>query len=336
MATTVTHEQQHPARSLSRHTVVSVIVPCYNEAPVLNGLRERLQAAMNAWGTDFEVILVDDGSQDATWDMIRQFHRQDPRWHGIRLSRNYGHQTALWAGLEAARGDVVAVLDADLQDPPEALGDFLWRWQQGYDVVYAIRHNRKENPLLRAAYHIFYRVLAFLAEIDIPLDAGDFCVMDRRVVEAMRLTREQEPFIRGLRAWVGFRQVGCPYVRAARVAGASKYTLRKLVRLATSGVFSFSVRPLRLAVWLGFAVSLLSAVGVIFYFVQRLFPEAFARAGFPLVPGFATIIIALLFLGGTQLICLGILGEYVGRIFENVKGRPRFIASETTDAEASP
>lgn len=316
-------------RRLDSETTLTIVIPCYNEEAVLDALVDRLSAAAAGWPCRWEVLLVDDGSTDSTWTKIQQIHRQDPRWRGVRLSRNFGHQLALWTGLRRAQGDVVAVLDADLQDPPELLGQFLQEWQAGWDVVYAVRAKRQEGFFKRMAYKCFYRILAYLAETPIPLDSGDFCLMDRRVVQAMLQTHEQEPFIRGIRAWVGFRQKGLPYERPARAAGEPKYTLSKLVRLGLSGILSFSIRPLRVATWFGLVVSAFSFLVGVFTLIQRIWAEQFAQIGLGPVPGFATIVCGIFFLGGVQLVCLGILGEYIGRIYENVKGRPHTVIAET-------
>jgi glycosyltransferase involved in cell wall biosynthesis len=309
--------------------MISVVIPCYNESEVLPLLYERLNAAVLQWGLRFEVITVDDGSRDDTWSLLCGFNEANSGWKSIRLARNFGHQLAIWAGLRHVQGDVVLVLDADLQDPPEQVPILLDKWREGYDIVYAIRQKRKEAPLKRLAYFCYYRVLAFLAEIEVPLDSGDFCLMDRRVVDAMTTVTEQEPFVRGLRAWVGFRQIGVPYERDRRAAGEVKYTFSKLARLGLNGIFSYSTRPLRLATYMGFLVSVVAFLGALFTFCQRVFAEQFAAWGMPYVPGFATIVIALLFLGGVQLVCLGILGEYVGRIYDNVRGRPQYTVGET-------
>ena len=252
----------------------------------------------------------------------------------MRLARNFGHQIALWTGLQYATGDLIAVLDADLQDPPEVLPRFFDKSAQGYDVVYGVRRKRKECFLKRAAYADYYRILRICSEIPIPLDSGDFCVMDRQVVQAILQTSEQDPFIRGLRAWVGFRQTALEYERNARAAGEVKYTLGKLFRLAANGIFSFSTRPLRMASYLGFGVSICSFLGVIFTLLQRIFAEQFAAIDLQPVPGYATVVIAVLFVGGVQLICLGILGEYVGRIYANSKGRPHSVVAETAGLHA--
>lgn len=306
---------------------LSLVIPCYNEEEVLPILFGRLGVAAT-WPCDHEIVLIDDGSRDRTWELIREQNAKDPRWKGVRLARNFGHQIALWTGLQQASGNVIAVLDADLQDPPEILPQFLEKWQEGFDVVFAIRKKRKEGPIKRCAYYLYYRMLAFLSEIDIPLDSGDFCVMDRRALDAMLASNEQVPFIRGLRAWVGFRQIGLPFEREKRAAGNVKYTFRKLMKLGLDGIVSFSTRPLRLATYMGFIVSGTAFLGVLVTLLQRIFAEQFAQIGLKPVPGFATTVMAVLFLGGVQLLCLGILGEYVGRIYDNVKGRPLTVVSE--------
>lgn len=311
-----------------RPPTVTLVIPCFNEAAVLPALFERVTKAADAWWLDYDIVAVDDGSTDGTFEILAEFHRADPRWKVIRLARNFGHQAALWTGLKHATGDVIAVLDADLQDPPEVLPQFFEKWREGFDVAYGVRRRRKEGALKRLAYFLYYRLLAFLSEVPIPLDSGDFCVLDRRVLDAMTATDEREPFVRGLRAWVGFRQIAVPYERARRAGGDAKYTVRKLVQLGLNGIFSFSTRPLRLATYLGLMVSAFAFVGVVTTLFQRIYAEELAAFGLKPVPGFATTVIAILFLGGVQLLCLGILGEYVGRIYENVKGRPTTTVSE--------
>jgi dolichol-phosphate mannosyltransferase len=224
-------------------------------------------------------------------------------------------------------------MDADLQDPPEQLDRFIDAWKQGHDVVYAIRATRKENILKRAAYKSFYRILRALAQIDIPLDSGDFCLMDRKVVDVLKSMPERNRFVRGLRSWAGFRQIGVEYDRDARAAGEVKYTFRKLIRLALDGVVSFSTVPLRMATYFGFAVSFLALLGAAFTILQRIFVDWFTSVGFPYVPGFYTLFTGILFLGGVQLICLGILGEYLGRIFDEVKGRPLWTIADMAGLE---
>jgi dolichol-phosphate mannosyltransferase len=299
-----------------------MVIPCFNEQAVLPLLFQRVTAAADTWGVRWEAVCVDDGSVDATWSMLAAQHARDERWRGIRLARNFGHQTAVSAGLYHAAGNAVVVIDADLQDPPEELHRFIAKWRDGYDVVYAVRQKRKEGPLKRLSYWVFYRLLQRLVSFDIPLDSGDFCLMDRKVVDTLNAMPERNRFVRGLRAWAGFRQTGLPYERHARAAGDIKYTLRRLLRLALDGILSFSTVPLRLASLLGLVVALASAAGIVFTFAQRVFSETFARIGLGPVPGFATIVISVLFLGGVQLMCIGILGEYLGRIYDEVKRRP--------------
>jgi glycosyltransferase involved in cell wall biosynthesis len=289
--------------------MISVVVPCYNE--------------------EFEVILVDDGSDEATWQGIEAIHRRDPRWKAVRFSRNFGHQTAVSAGIALAGGQAVIVIDADLQDPPEQLHRFLDKWREGYEVVYGLRRKRKEGLVKRACYHGFYRILAGISQPPIPVDSGDFCLMDRKVVDLLKSMPERNRFVRGLRAWVGFRQIGLEYERQARGAGRPKYTFGKLRKLAVDGILSFSTWPLRLATRLGLIVSTVAFLGAVFTFVQRVFADWFDKIGLGPVPGFATIVIAILFLGGVQLICLGIIGEYIGRIYDEVKGRPSWIVRES-------
>jgi len=227
--------------------MISVVVPCYNEEAVLPELRERLTAAAEAWDDTYEIIAVDDGSRDRTFELLAEYHASDPRWKAIRFARNFGHQTAVSAGICHAAGDCVIVIDADLQDPPEQLHRFIAKWREGYEVVYGVRRKRKEGVLKRACYKMFYRLLGRCAQIEIPHDAGDFCAMDRAVVDLLNAMPERNRFVRGLRSWIGFRQVGLEYERDARAAGKTKYTPAKLVRLALDGLVSFSAAPLRLA-----------------------------------------------------------------------------------------
>ena len=311
---------------------VTIVIPCYNEQEVLPMLYDRLNEAAKAWNVDYDVILVNDGSKDRTWWLMSELNAKDPRWKMICLARNFGHQVALWTGLRAAAdGDsqIIVVLDADLQDPPEVLPRFFEQWAKGSDVVYGVREKRKEGPFKKAAYFAFYRILSFLSEIDMPLDTGDFCLMDRQVVHVITSAREFRPFIRGLRAWAGFEQTALPYERHARAAGEVKYTFRKLMGLALDGIFSFSTKPLRLAMWFGGIVSVVAFLGAIFTLLQKIFEDWWPFTHLKPVPGFATIVIATLFIGGVQLLCIGILGEYIGRIYENVKGRPPSVVSKT-------
>lgn len=313
---------------------ISIVVPCYNEEAVLPQLFQRLSAEAAKWGMDYEIICVDDGSRDRTWELLRQQHERDKHWRCLSFARNFGHQVAVSAGLFHATGDAVAVIDADLQDPPEQISRFIEKWREGYDVVYAIRQKRKENFLKRACYWAFYRMMTHLVPFEMPIDTGDFCVISRRVLNVINAMPERTRFVRGLRAWVGFKQTGICYERQARAAGSPKYTMRKLFKLALDGVFSFSAVPLRLAAYLGFTVSLLAFFGALFTFFQKVFAKEFREIGLAPESGFPTIVISILFLGGVQLICLGILGEYLGRIYDEVKGRPHWVIQDSAGLEA--
>lgn len=307
---------------------ISIIIPCCNEEESLDILHARLTDVIGAWREEVEIILVDDGSRDNTWMKMRRLHETDSRWKAVRLSRNFGHQAAVSAGLNSASGDAVIVIDADLQDPPEILHEFIEKWREGYEVVYAVRMKRKESFIKRFFYNSFYKILSALTDNRIPGESGDFCLMDRRVVDLIKNMPEHNRFIRGMRAWVGFRQTGLEYERDKRQAGRTKYTLKKLVKLAVDGIFSFSTAPLRMVTWLGITVSIASLLGAIFILLQRIFSPQFARIGLPPASGAAAIVISIFFMGGVQLICLGIIGEYIGRIYDEAKNRPAWVESE--------
>ena len=302
---------------------------------VLGTLCEQLDREVRTWSDDYEVILVDDGSTDETWPIIQSIHVRHPRWKGVRLGRNFGHQIALRAGLQATSGDVVVVLDADLQDPPSVAGQMIEKWKEGFDVVVGVRRKRKEGPLKRTLYFAFYRFMSVIAELRMPLDAGDFCVMDRAVVDVINQTAESRPFIRGLRSWVGFRQSLFPYERAARQAGTTKYSYWKLMKLAADGILSNSRMPLHLATVFGAIVSVVAFLGAVLTLSIRMFPTFFKSWGVEYVPGTASIIISLLFMGGVQLFCLGIIGAYIGRIHENVMRRPLWSVRQTLGVDRS-
>lgn len=305
----------------------SIVLPVYNEEATLPHTYQRLTNVLSALGEPYEIICVNDGSRDRSRDLLRSLHQQDPRVKLVSFTRNFGHQTAVSAGLDFANGEAVIVMDADLQDPPECLPQFIAKWQEGYDVVYAIRTKRKEHLFKRAAYALFYRLVKRIADIDIPLDSGDFCIMDQKVVRVIRALPERNRFVRGLRSWVGFRQIGLAYEREERFAGRTNYTLYKLIKLALDGFVSFSYMPLRMAAILGFFTSGLSFVMALVQLYRRLFvPSSY-------VPGFASIIITVLFLGGIQLITIGIIGEYLGRIFDEVKRRPLYLVDEVLGLE---
>jgi dolichol-phosphate mannosyltransferase len=308
---------------------LSIIIPCFNEAEVLPFLKARLEESLGKLGLSWEVVLVDDGSSDGTFDYLVSQHRADAKFKVVRLSRNFGHQAAISAGLAFASGGAVGIMDADLQDPPEVLAQALHKLREGYDVVYAVRRKRQENIAKRAAYAVFYRLLGKVAEVDIPLDAGDFCLMTRRVAVTLREMPERNVFLRGLRAWVGFRQTGLEYERPARVAGETKYHFRKLLRLATDGVFAFSTLPLRLATYLGLLALVFSLLMGTFVLAWRLAGFKFMGHTASELPGWTLMVLGMLLVSGVQFLMLGCLGEYVGRIYTEVKQRPRWIVSET-------
>lgn len=305
---------------------MSFVVPLFNEAEVFDSLVSRLTRTMDQAEFACEVVFVDDGSKDGTRERVEAVCERDARFTGVLLSRNFGHQRAVSAGLDHAIGATVGVLDGDLQDPPELLLDFHAKLNEGFDVVYAVRQNRKENPLKRFCYWTFYRLLRQLASIHIPLDAGDFCLMSRRVVDRIKDLPERHRFVRGLRSWVGFNQVAVPYDRCERQAGESKYTFSKLVMLALDALFTFSEMPLRLATLCGAAIASLSFLAVAHIVTWRLW-----QPSTPL-PGFATVACGMFFLGGIQLLCLGILGEYLARVHNEVKGRPIYIVDRFISA----
>lgn len=297
---------------------LSLVIPVFNEGIIFEKLKSRLITALPALPAPVEVVLVNDGSTDNTGQLIGDLCRQDSHFVGVHLARNFGHQMAVCAGLEIARGEAVAVLDGDLQDPPEILPAFYAKLNEGYDVVYAIRQKRKENPVKRFLYWAFYRLLAVMTPVEIPLDSGDFGIMSRRVVDMLKTMPERRRFVRGMRSYIGFKQTGLAYERQERAGGQPKYTFRKLLALATDGIFTFSETPLRLATVAGFC-----AAGFAFLYGAYLFLQK-VIVGYNL-PGFATLAVGLFFMGGVQLICLGILGEYIGRIHHEVKQRPPYI-----------
>jgi len=301
----------------------SFIIPVYNEEETLLEMYRRVRAVMDRMDGAVELILVNDGSRDRSLSLLRDLHEKDSRVCYLSLARNFGHQIAVTAGLNYVRGDAIVILDADLQDPPELIPDLVEKWRQGYQVVYAQRtQRRQESWLKRLPAYVFYRLMQRLADVDIPLDTGDFCLMDRRVVDVLNRMPEHNRYIRGLRSWVGLPQTSIHFEREPRFAGDVKYTFRKSLSLAANGLVTFSRVPLRLSTYVGLlaaAVAILMAILVLYW---RIFtPHS------PLT-GFATILIAVFFLGAVQLVSIGILGEYVGRIYEEVKGRPLYVLSE--------
>ena len=311
--------------------LLSVIVPCYNEEQVIGETVRRLDAFCTELEYfDVELIFVDDGSRDRTRDLLMQYAAADPRIKLICFARNFGHQIAVTAGIDSANGDAVVLIDADLQDPPEVIHQMIAKWQEGYDVVYGRRTERPgESAFKLAAAHGFYRLLDRLSDVPIPLDTGDFRLMGRNVVDALRAMPERDRFVRGMVSWVGFRQVALPYRRAERFAGESKYPLRKMLRFATDGILSFSTKPLQLSIGLGVFSAFLALLGMLYSVLIRLFTDNW-------VEGWAAIMVAVLFIGGIQLISVGVVGEYVGRIYGEIKKRPLYIVSEYYGFDKSP
>lgn len=315
--------------------LISVVIPLFNEESNFKVLVKRLIDALEPLGSshnlDYEIIFVDDGSKDNTFNLVKEFSAKNSKVKFLSFARNFGHQIAVSAGIRAAQGDALVIMDADLQDPPEILPQFISKWQEGYDVVYAIRKKRKEGKLKRSCYWLFYRILSALAKIEIPVDSGDFCLMSRNVIDAINRLPERSRFIRGLRSWVGFRHIGIEYERQSRYSGEVKYSFSKLVKLALDGIIGFSYRPLQIITLLGIFTSLVAFIlGCIFFLLAFFDVEILGKSPRD-APGFTTLTLCVLMLGGLQLISLGVLGEYVGRIFEEVKGRSLFVLRDASE-----
>lgn len=312
----------------ARRPLVSVIVPCLNEAEVLPETLARLSAMATLQpDCDFEFLYVDDGSTDATLTILRRAATADPRLRVISFSRNFGQQIAVTAGMDLARGDAIVLMDSDLQDPPEVVGQMIARWREGFDVVYGTRASRPGDGLFkRASARGFYMLINRLSEIPIPADTGDFRLMSRAVVDILKQMPERHRFLRGMVAWTGFRQTAIPYDRPERFAGETKYPLGKMVRYALDGILSFSIKPLQLAIALGLIAAGLAVAGIVYALVLRLFTSVW-------VEGWTALFIAVLFLGGVQLVALGIIGEYIGRIYGEVQRRPLYVLREVIGFE---
>jgi len=303
--------------------IYSIISPIFNESGNIPDLYIRLRDVLDSTGESWELILIDDGSMDDSADLIRDYANQDARVKPVLFARNFGHQIAVTAGLDYSRGRAVVIIDSDLQDPPEVILDLITKWKEGYEVVYAVREEREGESwfkLFTAA--LFYRVISSITDVNIPMDAGDFRLLDRKVVDVLNQMREKHRFLRGMSSWVGFRQTGVPYRRVARQVGETKYPFRKMFRLAINAITSFSYFPLQLATYIGFVAAGISILSIPIVIAIRLWGSET-----PLL-GQATTLIAVLFLGGVQLISLGILGEYIGRLYDEAKGRPLYIVRE--------
>ena len=310
-----------PTRNAPR--LLSVVVPVHDEQETLEELVRRLLGVLDELpGCSGEVILVDDGSRDMSYPLMTQIARREPRVKVVQLSRNFGHQVAITAGVELARGDAVIVMDSDLQHPPELIPEFVRRWEEGFDIVYGVMQQRSEDWFKRVTARTFYALLRRMTKVEMPAAAGDFRLIDRVAVDAFVSMRERDRYVRGMFAWLGFQQTGIDYVPPPRYAGRSKYTVRRMARLAFDGIFSFSIYPLRVVLMAGLVVSLASFVVGIATLISKL-------AGAYVVPGYVTLVVVITFLSGIQLVVLGGIGEYIGRIYEEVKRRPLYVVRRT-------
>lgn len=306
-----------------RPKLLSIVVPCYNEQKSIHEMVRRLQTlCLRLDALEVEMIFVDDGSRDNTRSILRDLLAQDARIKIIGFARNFGHQIAVTAGVDAAAGDAVVVIDADLQDPPEVIVEMVEKWREGYDVVYGTRTDREgESAFKLATARAFYRVLNRLSEMPIPVDTGDFRLISRNVADALRAMPERDRFVRGMVSWIGFKQVALPYSRAKRYAGESNYPLAKMIRFALDGILSFSTKPLQMSIAAGMLCASLAMCGILYALAMRLFTNTW-------VEGWTALIIAVLFIGGVELISVGILGEYIGRIYHEIKSRPLYVVGE--------
>ncbi|GAX60433.1 ribonuclease III [Candidatus Scalindua japonica] len=302
--------------------IISIVVPVFNENEGIDKFYGRVRDVVDSLKTlSYEIVFVDDGSNDGSYQKLIRLANSDSNIRVIKFSRNFGHQIAITAGIDMAAGDAVVVIDADLQDPPEIIIEFVKKWEEGYDVVYGIREKRKGESIMKLlSAGIFYRLLKLIIKFDIPLDAGDFRLMSKRAVEQFKSLREKDRFVRGLTSWIGFKQTGVYYSREKRFVGETKYSYSQMIKFAFDGITSFSNMPLKLATWLGYCTSFLAFMYMASVFVQKVLGYT--------VQGWATIMAGILFLGGIQLICLGIIGEYIGRIFNEVKQRPLYVIEE--------
>jgi len=304
---------------MKRNVRYTIIVPVYNEEAVIQESYRRLTRVMESTGEPYELLFINDGSEDRTAELIEGFAEKDECVELLDFSRNFGHQIAITAGMDYARGDAIVIIDADLQDPPELIPKMIEKWQEGYEVVYAKRSQRKGETLFKKwTAALFYRLIGAMAEVKIPLDTGDFRLMDRKVCDAMQSIREKNRFVRGLVSWVGFRQTAIEYVREERYAGETKYSLKKMLRFSMDGITSFSYKPLKMATYLGFLVSSVSFVYLIVSLGQKIFTAS-------TVAGWSALIACLMLLNGVILIFIGILGEYIGRIYDETKNRPLYV-----------
>lgn len=317
------HELDSELPEAPRRQLLSMVVPCFNEEEVIaETVKQLREFAATLGDLDVELIFIDDGSRDKTRQLLKSFAASDSRIRVIGFARNFGHQIAVTAGVDASNGDAVVIIDADLQDPPAVVHQMIEKWREGYDVVYGMRSERAGESMFKlSTARAFYRVLNFLSDVEIPMDTGDFRLISRSVVDALRAMPERDRFVRGMVSWVGFKQIALSYKRAERFAGATKYPLRKMLRFATDGIMSFSTKPLQLSAAMGMISATLALLGIVYAIFLRLFTDTW-------VEGWTALMIAVLFIGGVELIAVGILGQYIGRIYYEIKSRPLYIVEE--------
>ena len=308
--------------------VLSIIIPCFNEQEIVLKTYDKIIEAFSDHQCKLEIIFIDDGSEDNTLTILEELSKKDKSIRVIAFSRNFGHQPAVSAGLEYAKGDIISIIDADLQDPPTVIVSMIEEWKNGAKVVYGVRKNRKESIYKKISYYIFYRIYANISDINVALDSGDFCLIDREVVDKINSLPEKNRFIRGLRSWVGFSQVPVYYNRQERQGGEPKYTFSKLINLAMDGIFNFSVKPLIVVFYVGIITSFSALFLAIFYFIYRVFNLEFMGLYSSESQGFTTLVILILLIGGLQTLAIGIIGQYVSRIYQEVKGRPSYIVKK--------
>lgn len=301
--------------------MISIVIPIYNEHETIPELHHRLSQAMGQVSEPYEIIFVNDGSQDNSLLALKQCAEKDSRVKVVDLARNFGHQVAISAGIDSAGGEAVILMDGDLQDPPELLTKLIALWRDGFDVIYTVKRSRKENAIKRFAFHSFYKVMQMFSSIPIPIEAGNFSLMDRKVIAVLQSMPERNRYIAGMRAWAGFKQTSIEYDRGARFAGKPQMTISRLLHLAFDGIFSFSNAPLRLATYVGVSIAFLAFIGMLYVVYAKLFTDK-------ATPGWASPVFSILFMGGLILLTLGIIGEYLGRIYDEVKRRPLYVIKE--------
>jgi len=317
------------------HFTLSIIVPCFNEQDVILDTYNEINNVLSANHFDIEIIFIDDGSVDDTFSILHEISEKDSRVKIISFSRNFGHQAAVTAGLDHSTGDVVSIIDADLQDPPDVIISMIDEWKKGAKVVYGVRKNRKESIYKKVSYYIFYRLYSAISDISVALDSGDFCLIDREVVDKINSLPEKNRFVRGLRSWVGYDQVPVYYNRQKRQAGKPKYTIAKLLNLALDGVFNFSSKPLVAVFYAGIITSLLSLFLAIFYLIYRIFNLEFMGSYSSESQGFTTLVVLILLIGGLQILTVGIIGQYISRIYQEVKSRPSYVIKKIINNKGS-